>query len=134
MTAIARRRERSIAESGPVAKSYRRFLGKASVTMFAVILVTAFLSPLLYMVTTSFQQPSQIATPGAPPWPAKPRTATYEGEEYPLYAVPIDGGTRDLMLVEPGRESSVFVDPADPTAAPIEWQGRWRTLQQAWEL
>ena len=38
------------------------------------------------------------------------------------------------MLVEAGRESSVFVDPADPTATPIEWQGRWRTLEQAWRF
>mgnify|MGYP006883604465 CR=1 FL=1 len=29
----------------------------------------AYLLPLLYMVTTSFQQPSQISTPGAPWWP-----------------------------------------------------------------
>ena len=36
------------------------------------------------------------------------------------------------MLVEPGRESSIFVDPADPTATPIEWEGRWRTLEQSW--
>jgi multiple sugar transport system permease protein len=26
----------------------------------------------------------------------------------------------------------VFIDPANPGAGPIEWQGRWRTLQQAW--
>ena len=24
------------------------------------------------------------------------------------------------------------VDPNDPSATPIEWQGRWRTLNQAW--
>ena len=44
----------------------------------------------------------------------------------------IDGAARQLMLVEKGRESSVFVDPADPSGAPIEWQGHWRTLTQAW--
>jgi multiple sugar transport system permease protein len=36
------------------------------------------------------------------------------------------------MLIDAGRESSVFVDPADASATPIEWQGRWRTLNQAW--
>ena len=74
MTSVAKPRERSIVERGPVARSYRRFLATASFTMFSVILVTALLSPLIYMVTTSFQQPSQVATPGAPLWPAKPRT------------------------------------------------------------
>ena len=134
MTRVARTAELSIADRGPVARSYRKFLAKASITAFAVILVTAYLSPLLYMVTTSFQQPSQVATPGAPIWPATPDTATFEGKEYPIYAVPIDGGTRNLILIEPGRESSVFVDPADPSATPIEWEGRWRTLKQSWRF
>ena len=101
--------------------------------MFAVILVSAFLLPLLYMVTTAFQQPSQIATPGAPLWPAKPQTGTFQGEEYPIYAVPIDGMTRDLMLVQP-RAASRAPSSTRPTrpATKIEWQGRWRTLEQSW--
>ncbi len=132
MTQAAKQTELSLSDRSPVARTYRKFLGKAMITMFAVILVSVFLSPLLYMVTTSFQQPSQIATPGAPLWPAKPNTGTFEGQDYPIYTVPIDGTTRDLMLVEPSRESSVFVDPSDPTATKIEWQGRWRTLQQSW--
>ena len=45
---------------------HRRFLGKASLTMFALVIIGAYLLPLLYMVTTSFQQPGQSATPGAP--------------------------------------------------------------------
>jgi multiple sugar transport system permease protein len=125
---------RAYSDRSPFARAQRRFLAKASLTMFAVILISAYLTPLLYMVTTSFQQPSQISTPGAPPWPAVPETAAYDGQSYPLYAVPLEGGTRNLMLVEPGRESSVFVDPNDPTATKITWQGRWRTLQQAWRF
>ena len=130
----ARAAELSITSTSPIARTYKRFLAKAGMTMFAVILVSAFLSPLMYMVTTSFMQPSQIATPGAPLWPAKPETGTFEGEEYPVYRVTIDGVTRSLMLVEPGRESSVFVDPSDPTGTKIEWQGRWRTLEQSWQF
>jgi multiple sugar transport system permease protein len=125
--------ERSFGERSAVARAYRHYLAKASITMFAFILVSAYLLPLLYMVSVSFQQPSQIATPGAPPWPAAPQTGTYQGRDYPLYQVPIDGGMRDLMLIEPGRESSVFVDPADPSTT-ITWQGRWRTLAQAWRF
>ena len=134
MTRVARTAELSLTDRSPVARSYRRFLAKASLTAFAVILISAYLTPLLYMVTTSFQQPSQISTPGAPPWPAAPETGTFDGQEYPIYAVPIAGATRNLMLVDPGRESSVFVDPADPAGTRIEWQGRWRTLQQAWRF
>ena len=38
------------------------------------------------------------------------------------------------MLIDAGRESSVFVDPADASATPIEWEGRWRTLKQSWRF
>ena len=64
MTAIATP-VRSFGERGPIARSYRRYLGRASLTMFAVVMISAFLLPLLYMVTTAFQQPNQATTPGA---------------------------------------------------------------------
>ena len=134
MKGAANSRQFGLLDHSPVARTYKGFLGKASLTMFAVIVVSALLTPLLYMVTTSFQQPSQISTPGAPWWPAAPETGTFEGQEYPIYTVTIDGATRQLMLVKPGRQSSVFVDPADPSATTIEWQGRWRSLQQSWRF
>ena len=137
MTDTARtteRTERAFSARSPIARAHRRFLAKATLTMFAFIVIGAYLLPLLYMVTTSFQQPSQISTAGAPPWPATPDTGAFEGAQYPIYTVVIDGATRHLMLVEPGRESSVFVDPTDPTASKISWQGRWRTLEQSWRF
>jgi multiple sugar transport system permease protein len=100
--------------------------------MFAIVLISAYLLPLLYMVTTALQQPGQSTTPGAPLWPAVPTTAVYEGATYPVYSVTIDGVTRSLALIKPGRESSVFIDPANPSGAEIQWQGHWRTLAQSW--
>ncbi len=132
MTAHATPKLRSFSDRSPISRSYRRFLGRASLTLLATVIVSAFLLPLLYMVNTSLQQPQQRTTAGAPIYPASPVMGTYQGESYPIYEVPIDGTTRNLMLVVPGRESSTFVDPGDPTAAPIDWTGRWRTLSQAW--
>ena len=123
---------RAFSDRSPVSRSYRRYLGKASITMFAILVISAYLVPLLYMVTTAFQQPGQSTTAGAPPWPATPLMASYQGAQYPVYAVTINGTTRNLMIIEKGRESSVMVDPADATQTPFTWQGRWRTLQQAW--
>jgi multiple sugar transport system permease protein len=123
---------RAFTDAGPVSRSYRKFLGRASITCLALIILSAYLLPLLYMVTTAFQQPGQSSTPGAPLYPAKPQTGIYEGQEYPIYAVPIDGIVRNLILIKKGREQSTFVDPADPAQTPIEWVGRWRTLEQAW--
>jgi multiple sugar transport system permease protein len=137
MSVSARTREQGheFSARGPIAKSYRRFLARSMLLMFALIVIGAYLLPLLYMVTTAFQQPGQSTTPGAPVWPAVPQTAEYQGEQLPLYTVPLaDGTIKSLVLVEPGRESSVFVDPTDPAQTPIEWQGRWRTLEQSWQF
>jgi multiple sugar transport system permease protein len=126
-------RTREFSDRSPVAKQYRRFLGRGALFMVTVFIVGAYLLPLLFMVTTAFQQPGQSVTPGAPVWPAAPLTATIDGQEQPVYSVPMPDGTiRQLAIVEKGRESSVFVDPNDPTQTRIEWQGRWRTLEQAW--
>jgi len=134
MTAAAPSYQHGIGDSGAIPRAYRRFLGRAMLLMFALVIIGAYLLPLLYMVTTAFQQPGQATSPGAPVWPATPQTAQFEGDTYPLYSVPIDGTVRQLILLEPGRESSVFVDPADSSATRITWQGRWRTLQQAWSF
>ncbi len=37
-------------------------------------------------------------------------------------------------MVKPGRKQSEFIDPADPGAGTITWQGSWRTLERAWVL
>jgi multiple sugar transport system permease protein len=132
VTAHSTTRLRSFADGGPIAKSYRRFLGRASLTLFAALILSAFLLPLLYMINTSLQQPNQRTTAGAPVYPAVAATGTYQGETYPIFQVPIDGTTRELMLIEPGRESSTFIDPTDASASPVVWQGRWRTLSQSW--
>jgi multiple sugar transport system permease protein len=119
----ARETGRPFSDRSPIARAYRRFLGRSMLLMFALIIIGAYLLPLLYMSTT----------PGAPIWPAVPQTATYQGQQYPVYSVSMpDGTTRSLILVDPGRESSTFIDPNDPSKTPIVWQGRWRTLQQAW--
>jgi multiple sugar transport system permease protein len=132
MTAPATARLMAFSDRGPVARGMRRFLGRASLALVAVLLLSAFLLPLLSMVTLSLEQAGQRTTAGAPFYPAAPATGTYQGETYDIYAVPIDGTTRNLMLVTKGRTQSTFVDPADPSQTPIVWQGAWRTLQQAW--
>jgi len=112
----------------------RRYLGRATITLFAVILLSGFLLPLLSMVTLSFQDSGQRTTAGSPPYPATPATGVYQGETYEIYSVPIDGSVRNLMLVKKGRTESTFVDPADATETPIVWQGAWRTLAQSWSF
>ena len=83
----------------------------------------------------SLKSVEQITQAHSPLYPADPVTFRYEGEDLPLLNVPLpDGSVRQLALFEAGRRRSTFVDPAAATAAPIEWQGSWRTLQPAWQF
>ena len=104
-------------------------------TLIAIVALALFLSPMLRSVVYAVKSTDQITQAGTPLWPADPVTFSYQGKDLPLLLVPLpDGSTRQLALFEPGRKSSTFVDPAAPDAAPITWQGSWRTLDQIWQF
>jgi multiple sugar transport system permease protein len=103
-------------------------------TLIAVLAVAAFLSPMLRSVTVSIKSHDQLSLSGSPLYPADPVTFSYQGETLELFQVPIDGGVRELALLEPGRKQSTFIDPAAPDAPPITWQGSWRTLERVFVL
>jgi len=133
MTAVtANRAPRSLAAGSPMRGQLRPFLAISGVTLFASIVVSAFLMPLVYMTSTAFKSESQTSTPGAPLYPAAAETFTFEGEEFPVFQVPTENGMQAWALIEPHRETSVFIDPQNVEAGPITWEGRWRTLEQNW--
>jgi multiple sugar transport system permease protein len=103
-----------------------------AVTFFAVVLLAAFLSPLVRAATYSIKSPEQISQVNSPIYPADPLQFTYQGRDYDVYQVPIDGATRSLALVKKGRAESQFVDPTKPSAGLITWEGSWRTLERTW--
>jgi multiple sugar transport system permease protein len=103
-------------------------------TLIAVLLVAAFLSPLLRAATSSIKSTEQLGQSGSPLLPSDIATFDYEGEPVELFKVPIDGTVREMGLLKRGRTQSEFIDPANPTAAPITWQGSWRTLEPVWVL
>ncbi len=121
-------------EHSTTSRSMRKFLIGGIVTLFASLLLIGYLSPLGFMATTSLKNLEIISDVNAPVLPSTPERFEYEGEQVPVLQVPIDGETRGLALVQPGRESSVFVDPADLDAGFIEWEGRWRTLEAKYSL
>jgi multiple sugar transport system permease protein len=111
----------------------RPLLAGASITLFALMLLMAYLSPFGYMTVTGFKDRDMITKPDAPLWPAEEASYTYQGQAYPIYRVPVAGGSvRRWALVDKGREASLFIDPELPQAGPIQWQGRWRTLERDW--
>ena len=116
-------------EHSTSAPQMKRLIIGGIVTLFATLLLIGYLSPFGYMAVTSLKDLPMISDTNAPILPSEPEVTIYEGEEVPVLQVPIDGEVRALALVQPGRESSVFVDPADPDGALIEWEGRWRQLE-----
>jgi multiple sugar transport system permease protein len=111
----------------------RRISMNFVLTGFALMVLALFLIPMGYGIATSLKTDNQISNTGAPWWPSSERTFNYEGEDYPVYLVPTLSGNQALALVTPRREESWFVDPANPEAGLINWQGSWRTLEPVWE-
>lgn len=108
--------------------SSRRIWPYISVSIVGIIVLLLFLAPLGYMALTAFKTLEQVRDPYSQWLPKSPIHFTYEGKEYPLYNVPTEDGTRELALVNPGREESDYLDPKNPEAGLEHIVGRWRTF------
>ncbi len=118
-----------VTKSSPLYGEMKKFLGKITYTLIATVILLVFLSPLAYMVTTSLKSRDMIAQADGPILPMAPVTFEYNGREHPVLEVPDkNGNMMELAVVKKGREESIFVDPDNPEAGEIIWEGRWRTL------
>lgn len=117
-----------------MSRKIRELLITLALTGLALFVLFLFMVPMAYGIMTALKTDSQFSKTGAPWWPATEGKYTYEGKEYDIYKVPMpDGEVRDLALVVKGREKSSFIDPENPEAGLIEWEGVWRQLERAWE-
>jgi multiple sugar transport system permease protein len=121
-----------VGPSSALFKQMRGLVATGSLTLFGLMVLSIFLMPLAYMVTQSLKDEAQISDVSGPLWPAAAATFEYEGQQVPVYNVPTEEGMQSWALVKKGREVSSFVDPANPEAGLIAWEGRWRTLTPAW--
>ncbi len=141
--------------------TFKKIAGATFTTTFTTVLLALFLMPFLYMVFTSLKTQTQVATTGAPIWPAKYTTYTYEGQntksytlmvkksgfpvkqvinmtdykgqELQVYNVTLPSGqTKELALIKGFQKSSIFMDPANPTGDPIVWEGFYQSLPRTW--
>ena len=104
----------------------KRLMMTWGVTTLAVAILSVWLMPLAYAGVTSLKTRSQVTDDAI--LPTRIEVFAFEGREYEVFEVPFDDGVRDLALITRGRESSEFIDPSDPEAGVITWEGRWRTL------
>lgn len=104
-----------------------------AVTGLALMFLFLWLVPLAYMFLTSVKTLEQMQNGEI--LPKSPATFEFEGKELEMFAVPMpDGSTQELAMFKPGRQSSQFIDPANPEAGAIEWEGQWRQLDPAYEV
>jgi multiple sugar transport system permease protein len=131
-TTTAEQPPKALPRSRPLVPRARRAGKSFLLTFVATVAVAAFLAPMLQSAALSLKTREQSTEMGAPLWPADPQTFTYQGRDYDVYIVPIDGVSRPMALVLPGRTISQFVDPQQPELGKISWEGSWRSLPRAW--
>jgi len=104
-------------------------------TSVAVLILLVYLMPMGYAIVTSLKTKAQTSEVNSPILPSTPRQFVYEGESYDVLLVPQeDGSIEEWAIVQPRRRgASDFVDPDNPEAGIIEWEGNWRSLEKAWE-
>jgi len=112
----------------------QELLNKVLITSIALFILILFLAPLGYMFTTALKSDQQMGDAAAPWWwPHSPQTFTYQGEELDIYQVPTEEGTVGLAALQKTRTQTTFIDPANPEAGEIVWEGNWRTLDPLYE-
>ena len=122
-------------DRGPVARSYRRFLAKASITMFALHHPRRLPAAAAVHGHDRVPAAGQASTPGAAGYPAEPLTGDLPGPDVPDVHRPDRrhhaqaDADREGPRVEHVRRSR----PTRPRRR-SSGQGRWRTLQQAWTV
>ncbi|MEZ0396341.1 MAG: carbohydrate ABC transporter permease [Anaerolineales bacterium] len=114
-------------------RKVRTAVNSALLTGLALAILFLFFMPMVYGIVTALKTDSQFSKVGAPWWPASEAQYEYEGRSYDVYLVPVGDEIHPWALVRKGRTLSYFVDPANPEAGLIEWEGSWRSLDRAWE-
>lgn len=115
-------------------RKMRNLMARVAITCLALAVLSLYMLPMAYGIMTALKTDSQFSKTGAPLWPATEGQFTYEGKNYDIYSVPVDGENRDLALVVKGRSRSSFIDPENVEAGLIEWEGVWRQLERTWEF
>lgn len=124
----------SLGSNAALARQARRMIGPGLMLVMAGVIISAFLLPLAYMLTTAFRDDRAMTEAGGEtPWyPATAASFEYNGEKLAVLKVPTADGVKNWALLTRGREDSDFIDPANPAAGPINWKGSWRTLERDW--
>ena len=98
------------------------------------IVALIYILPVGFMVVTAMMPTEQLGDREAPLYPAKVKSIVYNSISYKLYHVPTEEGVKEWALVDRGMTRSGFIDPQNPEAGLIEWQGDWTQLTWVYEF
>lgn len=118
----------------PFTQNLRRSLNSLPFNLFVWFLLALYLSPVFFMIVTAMMSTEQLGDKSAPWYPARVMRYEYDGREYQIYRVPMDEGIKPMVLIQPGRETSLLIDPQHPENGLVEWKGSWRTLTGIYEF
>jgi multiple sugar transport system permease protein len=110
------------------------FTGTALLNLFVFLFILVYLSPLSFMVLSSFTGHDQFLDSQAPVLPSASEKFEYEGRKLTVYNVPTETGIKQWALYKPTRTTSQFIDPQNPQAGPVEWTGNWRSLKAVYHF
>jgi multiple sugar transport system permease protein len=126
MSLIADRPDTRFVQSrSRAAKQLRMFLSAGTLTLFTITALLIYLMPFGYALVASLR----IKNPpvNAPLLPMTQVTFRYQDTDLEVFNVPTESGLRSLAMLKKGRETSQFIDPANPGEI-IDWTGNWRQL------
>ena len=72
-----------------------------------------FLFPFLFLVTTALKTSEEVFRYPPQLLPMRTATASFEGEELPLYRIPVAGAVVEMVPIETGIRAGIYVDPDD---------------------
>jgi multiple sugar transport system permease protein len=113
----------------------RTILGRGGIYLFLSLLAALMIFPFVYMAASALKTPADTFRYPPKVLPREPVVLEVNGEDLPVYSLPVDGADRDVVLAESGVPAGVFVDPANPeeeVAWPIDLvtdTGRTATLE-----
>jgi len=114
--------------------NFKGFLRILPYNLLVWVLLLLYLSPLLSLVNTGMMPSEQLGDKNALLYPSRIQRYEYEGATYQIYEVPTNDGIKHWAMINPGLESTEFIDPKHPEAGLIEWSGDWSSLTGVYEF
>jgi multiple sugar transport system permease protein len=105
----------------PAPRRWRKILGMAGTYLLLTVLAVIFAFPFLFMLSTSLKTSEEVFAYPPKLLPTEAKTATYEGEQLPVYSVALGDASYEMVPAETGVKAGLFVPPDAPGDAPIPW-------------